>query len=196
MGCRKLIRDYGFFLRQDHSLPLQRGASSIADQYANSENVRLNAIRSIYYVYSDFVSSASDDDQETCFDMWWDEICHEFWSICEVDRRPPVPLSEQAQLIEQAELWLKVDYQDLATDRQSLSQEKQEILNALDNCRKPLESSWNILHWTYANEGSSTPFSTLFCKSCPSTICIVRSMLCMASATLNILEERAYCSSI
>lgn len=40
---------------------------------------RLECIRSMYHVYSDFVARSRAEVMENCFDMWWDLLAHEFW---------------------------------------------------------------------------------------------------------------------
>lgn len=40
---------------------------------------RLECIRSMYHVYSDFVGRSDVEVMENCFDMWWDVLAHEFW---------------------------------------------------------------------------------------------------------------------
>lgn len=40
---------------------------------------RVQCIRSMYSVYSDFVSKSEVEAMENCFDMWWDLILHGFW---------------------------------------------------------------------------------------------------------------------
>jgi hypothetical protein len=40
---------------------------------------RVQCIRSMYSVYSDFVSKSEVEVMENCFDMWWDLILHGFW---------------------------------------------------------------------------------------------------------------------
>jgi hypothetical protein len=40
---------------------------------------RVQCIRSMYYVYSEFVSKSKAEVMVNCFDMWWDLILHGFW---------------------------------------------------------------------------------------------------------------------
>lgn len=40
---------------------------------------RINCIRSMFFVYSDFVSKSEEEVMAGCFDMWWDLILHGFW---------------------------------------------------------------------------------------------------------------------
>jgi hypothetical protein len=40
---------------------------------------RIQCIRSMFSVYSDFVSKSKEEVMENCFDMWWDLILHGFW---------------------------------------------------------------------------------------------------------------------
>jgi hypothetical protein len=40
---------------------------------------RVQCIRSMYSVYSDFVSKSKVELMENCFDMWWDLILYGFW---------------------------------------------------------------------------------------------------------------------
>jgi hypothetical protein len=40
---------------------------------------RLECIRSMYSVYSDFVARSDVEVMENCFDMWWDLLGHGFW---------------------------------------------------------------------------------------------------------------------
>jgi hypothetical protein len=40
---------------------------------------RVQCIRSMYCVYSDFVALSKVEVLENCFDMWWDLILHGFW---------------------------------------------------------------------------------------------------------------------
>lgn len=40
---------------------------------------RVQCIRSMFSVYSDFVSISKVEVMENCFDMWWDLILHGFW---------------------------------------------------------------------------------------------------------------------
>jgi hypothetical protein len=40
---------------------------------------RIECIRSMYFVYSDFVSKSDVEMMENCFDMWWDLMAHSFW---------------------------------------------------------------------------------------------------------------------
>jgi hypothetical protein len=40
---------------------------------------RLECIRSMYHVYSDFVATSKVEVMENCFDMWWDVLAHNFW---------------------------------------------------------------------------------------------------------------------
>lgn len=42
--------------------------------------VRLACIRSMLNVYSEFVAKSKIEVMENCFDMWWDLVCHDFWS--------------------------------------------------------------------------------------------------------------------
>ena len=48
----------------DSSVPLER---------------RVKCIRSMFFVYSDFVSKSTVEVMENCFDMWWDMILYGFW---------------------------------------------------------------------------------------------------------------------
>lgn len=41
---------------------------------------RVQCIRSMYSVYSDFVSASNEDVKDTGFFMWWDFILHGFWA--------------------------------------------------------------------------------------------------------------------
>jgi len=41
---------------------------------------RIDCIRSMYVVYSDFVAKSEAFPLENIFDMWWDLIAHNFWS--------------------------------------------------------------------------------------------------------------------
>jgi hypothetical protein len=41
--------------------------------------MRIQCIRSMYSVYSDFVSTSKVEVMENCFHMWWDLILHGFW---------------------------------------------------------------------------------------------------------------------
>jgi len=41
---------------------------------------RVQCIRSMYSVYSDFVSASNEDVSKTGFSMWWDLILHDFWA--------------------------------------------------------------------------------------------------------------------
>jgi len=40
---------------------------------------REQCIRSMFFVYSDFVSKSEEEAMASCFDMWWDLILHGFW---------------------------------------------------------------------------------------------------------------------
>ncbi|HVA16404.1 MAG TPA: hypothetical protein VMV59_01695 [Candidatus Dormibacteraeota bacterium] len=40
---------------------------------------RLQCIRSMYHVYSDFVAKSDVNVTENCFGMWWDLVAHDFW---------------------------------------------------------------------------------------------------------------------
>jgi hypothetical protein len=40
---------------------------------------RLACIRSMYFVFSDFVSKSQAQVMENCFDMWWDLVASGFW---------------------------------------------------------------------------------------------------------------------
>jgi hypothetical protein len=40
---------------------------------------RVKCIRSMFSVYSDFVSKSKEEVMENCFDMWWDLVLHGFW---------------------------------------------------------------------------------------------------------------------
>jgi len=42
------------------------------------QNEILECIRSMYFVFSDYVA-VKDETMENCFYMWWDLICEEFW---------------------------------------------------------------------------------------------------------------------
>jgi hypothetical protein len=59
---------YGPFRLQKHlwlpSAPLQ---------------VRLECVRSMYFVYADYVAKSTVQVMENCFDMWWDCIASGFW---------------------------------------------------------------------------------------------------------------------
>ena len=48
---------------------------------------RVQCIRSMYSVYSDFVSARNEDVRNTCFFMWWDFILHGFWARQAVEQR-------------------------------------------------------------------------------------------------------------
>lgn len=48
---------------------------------------RLGCIRSMYSVYSDFVSASNEDVSKTGFSMWWDFILHGFWARQAVEQR-------------------------------------------------------------------------------------------------------------
>jgi len=54
-------------------------------------NDRIECIRSMYFVYSDFVAKSDVAIMENCFDMWWDMAGTSFW--CQMDffdwSRPP-----------------------------------------------------------------------------------------------------------
>jgi hypothetical protein len=57
---------------------------SIQESLWNSSiplETRIQCIRSMFHVYSDFVAGSEEDEMETCFDMWWDLLGDEFWSI-------------------------------------------------------------------------------------------------------------------
>jgi len=41
---------------------------------------RLNCIRSMYFVYADFVAKSDIEVMENCFDMWWDFLSTNFWA--------------------------------------------------------------------------------------------------------------------
>lgn len=40
---------------------------------------RLECIRAMYHVYSDFVALSKVEVVANCFDMWWDLLAHDFW---------------------------------------------------------------------------------------------------------------------
>jgi len=40
---------------------------------------RLQCIRSMYFVYSDFVAKSTVPEMENCFQMWWDFVASSFW---------------------------------------------------------------------------------------------------------------------
>jgi len=40
---------------------------------------RINCVRSMYFVYSDFVAKSTVPVMENCFDMWWDFVGQGFW---------------------------------------------------------------------------------------------------------------------
>jgi hypothetical protein len=40
---------------------------------------RIECIRSMYFVYSDFVAKSDVEIMENCFDMWWDLMADSFW---------------------------------------------------------------------------------------------------------------------
>ncbi len=40
---------------------------------------RLSCIRSMYFVYSDYVAKSTVEVMENCFDMWWDTVASGFW---------------------------------------------------------------------------------------------------------------------
>jgi hypothetical protein len=42
-------------------------------------NDRIECIRSMYFVYSDFVIKSDVEIMENCFDMWWDLVAMSFW---------------------------------------------------------------------------------------------------------------------
>lgn len=42
-------------------------------------NHQIECIRSIYFVYSDFVVKSDVDIMENCFDIWWDMLATSFW---------------------------------------------------------------------------------------------------------------------
>jgi hypothetical protein len=42
-------------------------------------NDRIECIRSMYFVYSDFVVKSDVEIMENCFDMWWDMVAASFW---------------------------------------------------------------------------------------------------------------------
>ena len=42
-------------------------------------NDRIECIRSMYFVYSDFVVKSDVEIMENCFDMWWDRVAASFW---------------------------------------------------------------------------------------------------------------------
>ncbi len=48
---------------------------------------RVQCIRSMYSVYSDFVSASNEDVSKTGFSMWWDLILHGFWAWQTVEQR-------------------------------------------------------------------------------------------------------------
>ena len=48
---------------------------------------RLECIRAMYQVYSDYVTTLPSP-IPNCFDMWWDLICHDFWSKVEQRLKP------------------------------------------------------------------------------------------------------------
>jgi hypothetical protein len=48
---------------------------------------RVQCIRSMYFVFSDFVSASNENVSKTGFSMWWDLILHGFWSRQAVEQR-------------------------------------------------------------------------------------------------------------
>lgn len=40
---------------------------------------RLRCIRSMYFVYSDYVAKSTVEVMENCFDLWWDAVASSFW---------------------------------------------------------------------------------------------------------------------
>ena len=40
---------------------------------------RLSCIRSMYFVYSDYVAKSTVEVMENCFDFWWDAVASGFW---------------------------------------------------------------------------------------------------------------------
>jgi|AGTN01.2.fsa_nt_gi hypothetical protein len=93
------------------------------------EKEKRSALRSIYYVYAEYVAVTLEPEEQTSFYMWWDEICHQFWSHCRSVRRSPIADEDMPLLIEEASAWVKVDSNILYSDA---SQE--EIDNHLRDC--------------------------------------------------------------
>lgn len=77
---------------------------------------KMSALRSIYYVYAEYVAFSPEAQEETSFYMWWDVICHQFWSYCRSARRAPIADADMPRLIEEANAWLKVDSNILYSD--------------------------------------------------------------------------------
>lgn len=50
---------------------------------------RLDCIRSMYFVYSGFVSTSTVEVMENCFDMWWHQVASGFWDQLQFDRDTP-----------------------------------------------------------------------------------------------------------
>jgi hypothetical protein len=48
---------------------------------------RIQCVRSMYFVYSDFVSASNVEATNTAFCMWWDLILHGFWGWQAIDQR-------------------------------------------------------------------------------------------------------------
>lgn len=61
-------------------------------------NDRLECIRSMYFVYSDFVAKSDVEIMENCFDMWWDLVGTSFWfqpGFFDRNRPPSAPASRR-----------------------------------------------------------------------------------------------------
>jgi hypothetical protein len=52
-------------------------------------SARLACIRSMYFVYSDFVSKSQVQVMEGCFDMWWDFVASDFWAYLHFTEKVP-----------------------------------------------------------------------------------------------------------
>jgi hypothetical protein len=48
---------------------------------------RLCCIRSMYFVFSDFVAKSTVEMMENCFDMWWDMVASGFWAQLHFDNK-------------------------------------------------------------------------------------------------------------
>lgn len=48
---------------------------------------RLNCIRSMYFVYRDYIAKSTVEVMENCFDMWWDMVASGFWEQLHRDHR-------------------------------------------------------------------------------------------------------------
>ncbi|HZU33033.1 MAG TPA: hypothetical protein VFB79_18095 [Candidatus Angelobacter sp.] len=46
---------------------------------------RVSCIRSMYFVYSDYVAKSSVEVMENCFDMWWESVASGFWAQMHFD---------------------------------------------------------------------------------------------------------------